>query len=107
VVRGDCTRLRQVFINLVGNALKFTNVGQVTIYGRHAGTTEGGLMLEFTVSDTGIGIAEEKRLKIFEAFAQADMSTSRRHGARTLDLRAAGELGGRAHLGGERSGARK
>jgi PAS domain S-box-containing protein len=86
VVRGDCTRLRQVFINLVGNALKFTNKGQVAIYGRHAGTTEGGLMLEFTVSDTGIGIAEEKRVKIFEAFAQADMSTSRRYGGTGLGL---------------------
>jgi len=86
VVRGDSTRLRQVFINLVGNALKFTNEGRVAIYGRHAGTTEGGLMLEFTVSDTGIGIAEEKRKKIFEAFAQADMSTSRRYGGTGLGL---------------------
>jgi two-component system sensor histidine kinase/response regulator len=86
VVRGDCTRLRQVFINLAGNALKFTNAGQVAVYGRHAGTTEGGLMLEFTVSDTGIGIAEEKRTKIFEAFAQADMSTSRRYGGTGLGL---------------------
>ena len=86
VVRGDPTRLRQVFINLVGNALKFTNAGQVAIFGRHAGTTEGGLMLEFTVSDTGIGIAEEKRKKIFEAFAQADMSTSRRYGGTGLGL---------------------
>jgi PAS domain S-box-containing protein len=86
VVRGDSTRLRQVFINLVGNALKFTNEGQVAIYGRHAGATDGGLMLEFTVSDTGIGIAEEKRKKIFEAFAQADMSTSRRYGGTGLGL---------------------
>ena len=85
-MRGDSTRLRQVFINLVGNALKFTNQGQVAIYGRHAGTTEGGLMLEFTVSDTGIGIAEEKRRKIFEASAQADMSTSRRYGGTGLGL---------------------
>ncbi len=86
IVRGDPTRLRQVFINLVGNALKFTNAGQVAIFGRHAGTTEGGLVLEFTVSDTGIGIAEEKRKKIFEAFAQADMSTSRRYGGTGLGL---------------------
>jgi PAS domain S-box-containing protein len=86
VVRGDSTRLRQVLINLVGNALKFTNKGQVSIYGRHAGITEGGLMLEFTVSDTGIGIPEEKRKKIFEAFAQADMSTSRRYGGTGLGL---------------------
>lgn len=86
VVRGDSTRLRQVLINLVGNALKFTNEGQVAIYGRHAGATEGGLMLEFTVSDTGIGIAEEKRKAIFEAFAQADMSTTRRYGGTGLGL---------------------
>ena len=86
VVRGDSTRLRQVFINLAGNALKFTNEGQVAIFGRHAGTTEDGLMLEFTVSDTGIGISEEKRKTIFEAFAQADMSTSRRYGGTGLGL---------------------
>ncbi|MGC2670904.1 MAG: response regulator, partial [Candidatus Acidiferrum sp.] len=86
VVRGDSTRLRQVFINLAGNALKFTNEGQVAILGRHAGTTEDGLMLEFTVSDTGIGIPEEKRKAIFEPFAQADMSTSRRYGGTGLGL---------------------
>lgn len=86
VVRGDSMRLRQVLINLVGNALKFTSKGQVAIYGHHAGTTEGGLMLEFTVSDTGIGIAEEKRKTIFEPFAQADMSTSRRYGGTGLGL---------------------
>jgi PAS domain S-box-containing protein len=86
VVRCDSTRLRQVFINLAGNALKFTNEGQVAIYGRPAGRTKGGLMLEFKVSDTGIGIAEEKRGKIFEAFSQADMSTSRRYGGTGLGL---------------------
>jgi PAS domain S-box-containing protein len=86
VVRGDSTRLRQVFINLVGNALKFTNEGQVAIFGRHAGTIEDGLMLEFTVSDTGIGIPEEKRKVIFEAFSQADMSTTRRYGGTGLGL---------------------
>ena len=86
VVRGDSTRLRQVFINLAGNALKFTEQGQVAIYGRHAGTSEGEMTLEFTVSDTGIGIPEEKRTKIFEAFAQADMSTTRRYGGTGLGL---------------------
>jgi PAS domain S-box-containing protein len=86
LVRGDSTRLRQVLINLVGNALKFTSKGQVAIFGRHAGATEDGLMLEFTVSDTGIGIPEEKRNKIFEAFAQADMSTTRRFGGTGLGL---------------------
>jgi len=86
MVRGDSTRLRQVLINLAGNALKFTNAGQVAIYGRHAGNTEDGLMLEFTVIDTGIGIPEEKRETIFEAFAQADMSTTRRYGGTGLGL---------------------
>jgi PAS domain S-box-containing protein len=86
VVRGDSTRLRQVLINMAGNALKFTNKGQVAIYGRHAGTTEDGLTLEFTVSDTGIGIPEAKRKTIFEPFAQGDMSTSRRYGGTGLGL---------------------
>jgi two-component system sensor histidine kinase/response regulator len=78
--------LRQVLINLAGNALKFTHEGQVAIYARHAGNTEDGLMLEFTVIDTGIGIPEGKRQKIFEAFAQADMSTTRRYGGTGLGL---------------------
>ena len=86
VVRGDSTRLRQVLINLAGNALKFTSRGQVAIYGRHAGTTSDGLTLEFTIADTGIGIPEDKRAKIFEPFAQADMSTSRRYGGTGLGL---------------------
>jgi PAS domain S-box-containing protein len=86
VVRGDSMRLRQVLINLVGNALKFTSKGQVAVYGRNAGTTADGLTLEFTVADTGIGIPDDKRAKIFEAFAQADMSTSRRYGGTGLGL---------------------
>jgi PAS domain S-box-containing protein len=86
MVRGDSTRLRQVLINLAGNALKFTNHGQVTIYAQVAGVTRDGWQLEFTVSDTGIGIPEEKRNKIFEAFAQADMSTTRRYGGTGLGL---------------------
>jgi len=86
MVRGDSTRLRQVLINLAGNALKFTNHGQVTIYAQVAEVTRDGWLLEFTVSDTGIGIPEEKRNKIFEAFAQADMSTTRRYGGTGLGL---------------------
>ncbi len=86
VVRGDSTRLRQVLINLAGNALKFTNQGQVAIYARLAESTQEGLVLEFTVSDTGIGIAKGKQGKIFEAFSQADMSTTRRFGGTGLGL---------------------
>jgi len=86
VVRGDSTRLRQVLINLAGNALKFTNAGQVAIEVRRAGVAEEGLLLEFAVSDTGIGIPAEKQQKIFEAFAQGDMSTTRRYGGTGLGL---------------------
>jgi PAS domain S-box-containing protein len=86
VVRGDSTRLRQVLINLGGNALKFTTLGQVSIYAQLAGTTENGLVVQFTVSDTGIGIPQDKQRKIFEAFSQADMSTTRRYGGTGLGL---------------------
>jgi PAS domain S-box-containing protein len=86
VARGDSTRLRQVLINLAGNALKFTHHGQVAVYARVAQPTQDGLLLEFTVSDTGIGIAEHKQEKIFEAFSQADMSTTRRYGGTGLGL---------------------
>ena len=86
VVRGDSTRLRQVLINLTGNALKFTHHGQVAVYARVAQPTQDGWLLEFTVSDTGIGIAEQKQEKIFEAFSQADMSTTRRYGGTGLGL---------------------
>src|SRR4029077_7393068 len=69
VVRGDSPRLRQVLINIGGNALKFTTQGQVSIYAQLAGTTENALVLQFTVSDTGIGIPQDKQRKIFEAFS--------------------------------------
>ena len=85
-VRGDATRLRQVLINLAGNAMKFTSEGSVAIHARLAGTDEQQLVLQFTISDTGIGIPEEKQQKIFEAFAQADMSTTRRFGGTGLGL---------------------
>ena len=86
VVRGDPTRLRQVLINLAGNALKFTNQGQVAIYARLAESTPNGWVLEFAVSDTGIGIPKGKQEKIFEAFEQADTSTTRRFGGTGLGL---------------------
>jgi two-component system sensor histidine kinase/response regulator len=71
MVRGDQVRLRQVLINLVGNALKFTMQGQVTIFGELSQKTESTMQFHFTISDTEIGIPVEKRRKIFEAFAQA------------------------------------
>jgi signal transduction histidine kinase/ligand-binding sensor domain-containing protein/DNA-binding NarL/FixJ family response regulator len=86
---GDWDRVQQILINLVGNALKFTARGGVTISVEpHAGNglIEGMLMLHFAVHDTGIGIAAEKQQLIFEAFRQADGSTTRRFGGTGLGL---------------------
>jgi len=86
VVRGDSSRLRQVVINLIGNAIKFTNKGEVALK-VNIETREGDdLLLHFTVADTGIGIAEEKRDSIFEPFTQADTSTTRKYGGTGLGL---------------------
>ncbi len=86
VVRGDSTRLKQILINLTGNALKFTSEGEVAIHARCAALAEKEILLHFTVSDTGIGISPENQKKIFGAFSQADMSTTRRYGGTGLGL---------------------
>jgi len=86
VVRGDVTRLRQVVINLVGNAIKFTNQGEVAVQVQVEAGEGRDLALRFTVSDTGIGIAKDKREKIFDPFAQADTSTTRKYGGTGLGL---------------------
>lgn len=72
ISRGDITRLRQVLLNLVGNAIKFTNEGEVAVKVQQEAKDEHGVILHFTVSDTGIGIPENKREMIFAPFAQAD-----------------------------------
>jgi PAS domain S-box-containing protein len=86
LVQGDATRLRQVLMNLTGNALKFTSQGQVAIEAREAAGRQSEVVLHFAISDTGIGIPEDKRKKIFEPFAQADMSINRRYGGTGLGL---------------------
>jgi PAS domain S-box-containing protein len=83
---GDAMRLQQVLINLGGNALKFTEQGVVTVALRRLGDSQGGVQVEFRVSDTGIGIAPEHQDKIFAGFTQAEASTTRRFGGTGLGL---------------------
>lgn len=83
---GDPHRLRQIVLNLVGNALKFTETGEVIMYARAVGVADNEATLHFSVSDTGIGVPEDKLDRIFRAFEQADSSTSRKYGGTGLGL---------------------
>jgi PAS domain S-box-containing protein len=85
-VWGDPTRLRQVLLNLVGNAIKFTQSGQVDCSVSVEEQTANAITLCFSVADTGVGIAPDKLATIFEAFTQADTSTTRRFGGTGLGL---------------------
>ena len=86
VVRGDSDRLRQVLTNLLGNAIKFTEKGEVALRAVVSESSDSGLLVRFEVKDTGIGIHKEAQSKIFEAFEQADGSTTRRFGGTGLGL---------------------
>ncbi|MBU1364870.1 MAG: EAL domain-containing protein [Gammaproteobacteria bacterium] len=83
ILNGDPARIRQILINLIGNAVKFTEQGSVTLT---VETAENGEVLQFGVRDTGIGIAEEHQSVIFDSFTQADTSTTRRYGGSGLGL---------------------
>jgi signal transduction histidine kinase/DNA-binding response OmpR family regulator len=85
-IHGDPTRLRQVVTNLLGNALKFTERGEVRLQIMNGGEAAGDLTLHFVVSDTGIGIPPGKQQLIFEAFSQADASMARKYGGTGLGL---------------------
>jgi signal transduction histidine kinase len=85
-VKGDPTRLRQVLFNLIGNAIKFTKHGGITIHIEQVARAGQDIQLRFNVQDTGIGIPAEQLDKIFEAFAQADISTTRQYGGTGLGL---------------------
>jgi signal transduction histidine kinase/DNA-binding response OmpR family regulator len=99
IVRGDSGRLRQVIINLLGNAIKFTEKGEVALKVQVEAANERDRTLRFTVADSGIGIPREKLQLIFDPFSQADSSTTRKYGGTGLGLtissRLAGMMGGK------------
>ena len=86
MVQGDPNRLRQIVMNLVGNAIKFTEEGEIALNVRVEAEDDSDHILHFTVSDTGIGIPPEKLKTIFEPFSQADSSTTRKYGGTGLGL---------------------
>jgi CheY-like chemotaxis protein len=89
---GDPTRLRQVLINLIGNAVKFTNSGSVKVSVKWLERSNKDIFLEFCVADTGIGIAKDQQALIFEAFRQANGSLTREFGGTGLGLTISSQL---------------
>jgi PAS domain S-box-containing protein len=102
---GDPGRIRQILVNLVGNAIKFTETGEVLVSVGSESNADGGAMLHFLVRDTGIGVPHEKQQTVFEAFSQADGSMTRKYGGTGLGLSISKKLielmGGRIWLESE------
>ena len=80
LVRGDATHLRQILVNIIGNAIKFTDAGGIEVTVGARPIPDDRIEMVFEVVDTGIGIASEKGEEIFEMFSQGDLSPTRRHG---------------------------
>ncbi|MDA7085884.1 7TM diverse intracellular signaling domain-containing protein [Pseudomonas sp. SA3-5] len=91
-IRGDPTRVKQILMNLLSNALKFTDAGHVAVNVCRRNDTQGQAHLVFSVSDSGVGINQENQARLFESFSQGDSSTSRRYGGSGLGLAISKEL---------------
>jgi two-component system sensor histidine kinase/response regulator len=104
-LQGDPTRIRQIVVNLVGNAIKFTSEGEIVMRVEVQEESEDDAVLHFAVSDTGVGIALDKQQTIFEAFSQADSSMTRKYGGTGLGLaistRLVNMMGGRIWVDSE------
>src|SRR5204863_3768886 len=92
--RGDAGRLRQIVTNLLANAIKFTDRGEVVIRVELAEESDRDALIRIEVADTGVGVAPEKAAVLFEPFSQADASTTRTHGGTGLGLATSNQLAG-------------